>query len=295
MTAPATQMPSFQDPAALGALSPSIRELEGRVVFIQPTRIDYQVPGVGPNAKPQDRITCDITIVDGGQLPYGSKQQPVPTPATHVIATPCTFTGVFVSNVNIVNAVKDALPGPGRPTPGLVLGEIKRGITAQTGNNAPWNLITLEASDPRRVTAQTVLSSIIMRTFVNPTGVPIGAPPAAAPAPATAPPAPYIGGPADYAAYQAGLLPTPPPVTGPPMDPAYAAYLAAQQRPAAPIAPPAPPAPPVDPGYAAYLAAQQATATPMPAAPMGWPDEAWRMMSPEQRSSILAAHGGAPL
>lgn len=54
----------------------------------------------------------------------------------------------------------------------------------------------------------------------------------------------------------------PAPVAAPPVDPAYAAFLASQQ--AAPAAPAAPPvaAAPVDPQYAAWLASQQAAPTP---------------------------------
>lgn len=257
MTAP--QTPTFIDPGGFGGLSPAVRELEGRVVFIQPTRIEYQVPGRGAASKPQDRVTCDITVVDGGPLIFGAKMQPVPTPATHQTQVPCTFTGVFISNTNMVAALTPALPAPGQG-PKLVLGVIERGITNTAGNNPPWNLRQLDPADPRRGLASAVLSSIIQRTFQNPEPV--------------------------------ELAPTGPAAAAQAIDPGYAAYLAAQAQAAPVYTPPPAPAVPTPGSYEAWAAAQAAPT--IPPAPPGWPAEAWAGLTAEQRNGIMAATPGAP-
>lgn len=284
MTTP-NGMPGFVDPDAPGAvLAPAIRELEGRTVFVQPERIDYQVPGVGKDAKPQDRITATITVCDGGPLYFGSKQQPVPTPATHVIQTPATFTGVFISQQNIVASLKKALPSQANPNAGVVLGVIQRGQTATVGNNAPWNLVALEGNDPRRHQAGAVLSAIVQRTFVNPEPTPLqGAP---------AQPQGHVANPQSFT--QAGgnpqvqypQQPTQPQGTGP------GGFHMPNATPQPQSAPPAPAAPAMT--YEQWLATQQPAQPSIPAAPQGWTEDIWRGLTDEQRASVLASVSGNP-
>lgn len=265
MTAPA--MPGFIDPVA-GTLQPAIRELEGRVVFMQPSRIDRNVPNKQDPTKPQDRAIVDLTVVDGGPLTFGALVKPRVTPPTHRIETPCTFRNAITSHTNIIRALEPALPSPAQPTGQIVLGVIEMGIST-SGGNPPWNLRVLDPADPRRQQAAAVLGAILQGQFRNPEPVPISGPPVTQAQPYGAQPPPGAG-------QYTSSLPAPAPT---PAQQAYAQPY--QQQSAAPAAN----------SYEAWLASQQPASPQLPAAPMGWPPDAWASLSDEQRTSILGAHG----
>jgi hypothetical protein len=270
VTTPAQNPVTFDNPAPLGGNEPRPRDLIGRTVFIQPTLIE-RAPKLGTKTgETEDRITANITVIDGGPLQFGGAPEKQPTvPHTMTVAVPYTATDVYISQTNMVKACKRSLPSAARPQGGVVVGFIEFGKQNDPTKNAPINLTELAPTDPRRIVAGQVLNSIISGTFINPQPVEIVA--AGAPA-------------------------------APAMDPQYAAYLAAQAQQAAAGAPVVqPPAPPMDPGYAAYLAAQQAAAATVAAptipAPPGWAPEVWKSLTVAQQQSIVgqaAAPAGTP-
>lgn len=269
MTAPAQNPVTFDDPAPIGGARPRPRDIVGRTVFVQPTLIE-RVPKPGSKTgEMQDRITANVTICDGGPLAFGgAPEKDVPVPHTTTVATPYTADGVFISQINMVQALRRALPSPQRPQGGVVVGYVEFGKQSDPSKSVPINLTQLDAADPRRHLAGSVLNSIISGSFVNPE-------------------------PAEIVASNAA--PASSPVT-PVMDPNYAAFLAAQKAAAAPIVQPA--APPVDPAYAAWLASQAAAAAPAAPAisppPAGWTKEVWESLTAEQRASIAGNTTSAP-
>lgn len=217
MTAPAQQMASFADPAAVGGTRPAIRDLVGRTVVIRPTRYEPNAPAIKPG-ETQERITADILIVDGGNLEFGGNLVTANKPHTYRVPTPYLAKGVYISNTNIVASVKDST---GRAP---VLGTIAVGTSNTPGNNAPYNLLRVEPGTPQYNMAGALYTQVLNDTFPNPTPVNIGATPAPQPA--------------------AVVTPAPAPAA-PTVDPnaAFQAWLASQQPAAAPAVPSLPPAP----------------------------------------------------
>ena len=210
MTAPAQNPITFDDPAPIGGARPRPRDMVNRTVFVQPTLIE-RVPKPGSKTgEMQDRITASVTVIDGGPLDFGgTPEKDVPVPHTNRVTVPYTADGVFISQVNMVQALRRAIPSAARPQGGVVVGFIEFGTQSDPSKSVPINLTTLAATDPRRVAAGAVLNAVISGAFINPDPAEITAAPPAAAAPA--------------------------------MDAGYAAYLAAQaQQAAAPVGVPAP-------------------------------------------------------
>ena len=289
MTAPAqgaaqtAQLPSLDDPGAVGGVRPRIADLRNRTVIVQPLSIARNVPGVQPGSL-QDRITANIFVLDGGPLEFGGKPEKF-VPHTLVAPTPFLAEGMYISQTNMVQALTASLPGPGKPQGGLVVGVITQGRANNPQHNPPWNIVALEAGDPRRQLAANLLQQFFTGQFRNPEPQQTGAPtpPGGALAYTHAVTMPHTAAGQPVPNYAEIAPPTPPHVLaaqsqvaadyarmqGHP-DPAYQAFLA-QQAAAAQAAQAAPAAPPVDPAYAAWLASQQqpqaAPAAPVASAP----------------------------
>jgi hypothetical protein len=320
MTAPAQGIPQFEDPAAAGGKRPRIADLMGRTVFVQPLKIERGLPGLDPGST-QDRITANVTVIDGGPLQFGGKPEKH-QPHTMTVSTPYTAEGVFISQTALINALSDALPSPKKPHGGVVLGVVVQGAQPSDARKSPpWLLQTLDAADPRRAQAQAVLAAVIQGHFVNPepidiaTGIAVSAPAHVQAAQAQVA--------ADYGLMQQqqATPQMPAVVHAPGQAPNYttaAGIQAAVQQSYAPPAQPAAPA--VDPNYLAGQAQQQAAAAaaaqppvqqpsmpqgvaPYPTAPVdapaqnvgpngpaatGWPQEAWDRLQPAQANAIRA-------
>lgn len=324
MTAPAQGMPQLEDPAAAGGKRPRIADAAGRTVMIQPLKIERGLPGLKPG-ETQDRITANLTVIDGGPLQFGGKPEKH-QPHTMTVSTPYTAEGVYISQVGLINALSDALPSPKKPNGGVVVGVIVQG--AQPKDPAwtpPWLIQTLDEKDPRRAAAQQVLAAMIQGHFTNPepiditTGVSTSAMPAAVHNPGQ--PTQYTTTAGIQAAMQQAANPTSLPAQhgalqqnypgyAPGQDPQYLAWQAQQaaQQQAAQQAPA------VDPQYQAYLAAQQQAAAPVQsptlpqgqapyvvestvpqgpngAAPTGWPQDAWDRLTATQATAIRGSTG----
>jgi hypothetical protein len=296
MTAPAQggapALPQLEDPSAIGGVRPRIADLRNRCVIVQPTRIERNVPGVQQGTV-QDRITANIFVLDGGPLEFGGKPEKY-VPHTLVVPTPFLAEGVYISQTNLVAALVTSLPGPGKPQGSLVVGVIAQGRSNNPQNNPPWNLLALDANDPRRALAAQLLQRFFTGGFTNPEPQQTGAPtPPGGPLaythattmphdPATGQPIPNLQEFAqpiqqlqdqvqqDFNRMQA---------TQPQQDPQYLAWLASQQQPAQPVAS-APPAPGPLPG--GFYGATDAP-------PAGWSPEVWATLSDAQKQQIRAA------
>jgi hypothetical protein len=132
---------TFQSPAALapaGAPRPKAADLVGRLVLFTPQRIDLAVPNQN-GGPPQDRITADFVVLDGGPLAFGGSSQ-TGRPNSHQDQTmPVKYLGGFFSQTLIVQQLRPYLPAQGAQ-PGNCLGRLVRGQSSQPGRNAPWRL-----------------------------------------------------------------------------------------------------------------------------------------------------------
>lgn len=270
MTAPAQSpagadvMAAFADPSAIGGTRPAVRDLVGRVVVIKPTRYEERVPGVDPGTF-QERVTADVLILDGGRLEFGGN--PVRgRPNLLAVNAPFLTQGMYISNTNVVGAVRD------QTGKGIVLGRIVQGRSNDPKRNAPYNLVTLEESDPMRAAAAQLYTQVLKNAFVNPEPVKIGAVVSA-------------GQPAHVQAAQVQVATAA-------ADPEFLAWKA--QQAAAAAVPVETPEQAAQRKFAEWQAAEAAKVAPtapveeIPEAPTGWDATMWRSLQPEQRTQVLA-------
>jgi len=116
----------------------------GRLLLLAPVKVEQItrnkiVNGV-PTTQISTRMTTDLAVLDGGDLHYGGKPEDprVNTPHTTVVQPPVLFEEVWIENVALVNAMRDALTAR-RTGNGswMILGKLYLG-EARNGNNAPW-------------------------------------------------------------------------------------------------------------------------------------------------------------
>ena len=256
----------FSSPAApgAGAPAPRPRDLEGCLVayaprVFTPAGAPGNTTGVG-KSDPRDRVTTDVYLLEslpGRPVLFGGSPdyEADPKPHTHSITGPARWSGAWVSNTNIVKA----LAPDGHPLVGqMVLGRIAR---SEVGNK-PFNLVDV-AGTPDMDKAIAIWSALQMGGATYNEPVPL----AGAPVPA----------PANSVTYAPNPNPPQPtawtvPPTAPPVDPAYAAWLATQAA-ATPV--PQPPAAPA--GPPPHLLAQ------------GWTATSWATLTPQQQAQVLAA------
>jgi hypothetical protein len=116
MTTPA--MPMYTDSQAGGNwdgnITPWIRDLMGRFLFLEPVAGSYDAENkLGETVRPA--IRANILVLDasqfglvGGVLEFGGKAGSVSEPHTDRIGTPAYFKGVKISNDSIVKALVEA-------------------------------------------------------------------------------------------------------------------------------------------------------------------------------------------
>jgi hypothetical protein len=143
MTTPA--MPMFTDSQAGGNwdgnITPWIRDLMGRFLFLEPVAGSYD-PDNEMAGKKRPAIRANVLVLDasqfglvGGVLEFGGKAGSVSEPHTDRIGTPAHFKGVKISNDSIVKALveADADRASGK-TGGWKVGVVEEGKGTQ-GNN----------------------------------------------------------------------------------------------------------------------------------------------------------------
>lgn len=173
----------FATPGAIPTDFPTVASLRGRLVLIKPLKQETVPNNLGAPGATQERITADVTVVDGlGPVPGMKNGQPT----GQQFAGP-EFRGMWISSEVVVKQLADALASKG-----MVLGRIDtRTPGTQPIKGNPWGL-----TDPSEADKQTA------RNFLA--GQMIGAAAAPAPQPQAAPvyqPAPAMV-PQAYAAPQ---------------------------------------------------------------------------------------------
>ena len=141
----------FADPTPIASDFASADSFRGRLVLIQPTRLELDVPNMQNPSQTSDRVTATVTVVDG-QGPVQIFAQRVPT--GKFLEGP-KHDGVWFSQDRIVKAVlPERYLVPGR----MVLARLetyKPGKPAGQGN--PWGLIP--ATDADKQTARNFLAN----------------------------------------------------------------------------------------------------------------------------------------
>jgi hypothetical protein len=149
VTAPGGVSP-FGAPAPAIARAPRMIDMYepragvGRLLLLVPLKQETitrqkMVNGV-PTTVTSTRVTTDVIILDGPPIQYGGKPEDPrqPTPHTKSADIPAVFEEVWVENVALVNAMREALTARATGSGSwMILGKLHLG-QAKDGNNAPW-------------------------------------------------------------------------------------------------------------------------------------------------------------
>lgn len=192
MTTPVNTDP-FADPIIPPSTFPTQASFRGRLVMITPRKIETVPNSLGGPGAMQDRVTADVSVVDGrGPVPQFKNNQP-----TGSFLDGPDFTGVWLTGTYLLDQIR-AFVGTGRP----VLGTIETKTPGQIpvkGN--PWGIVA--ATPEQKAQAIAFLNSRAIGGAAAPDPQPQAQPvPAASataptyPMQATATPAPVYGAPA---------------------------------------------------------------------------------------------------
>lgn len=127
----------FASPAQISTEFPKAALFKGRLILLRPTKLERQLPNQLDPDKPQDRLTVDITSVDGPIDGFEGRE----------------FKGVWINWGRVITQCEEALK-----TGGMVLARLdtyKPGERPGKGN--PWGLIA--ATDAEKQTARDYLAN----------------------------------------------------------------------------------------------------------------------------------------
>lgn len=133
-----------------GAGTPQEKTLKtkGRLVLIQPTHLDKNVPGVGKDAKPRDRITANVTVFDGPPIEAViDKDGEITHEFEEPLTPPFTLEGMYISQAVMVGQLRNALENKGR-----VLGRMAALPPQTAGNSRAWCLASWNQKEAAFVT-----------------------------------------------------------------------------------------------------------------------------------------------
>lgn len=149
----------FDAPAPQQARGPRLREMYGRLLLVVPVKLEEGLVSrtfKNPDGSPatQDRMTANVTILDGGTIHYGGQPEKMPpVPHSKSAEIPMEIKGMFISGVGLISQCRDALAKKitqGRP--GMVLGRLTRGEDSGKGE-PPW-LLTPPTEDDKNIARQ---------------------------------------------------------------------------------------------------------------------------------------------
>lgn len=169
----------FAAPAAIPTEYPTVASFRGRLVLIKPVKIETVPNSQGAPGQMQDRVTADVTVVDGlGPVPGFTRGQPngqsFPGPE---------FRGTYISQEVIVKQLADVTPPRGN---GQVLARIDtRTPGTAPGKGNPWGLI--DPTDQDRDIARAFLANRTVSAAISPAPVPVPVAAPGVPSPAPAP------------------------------------------------------------------------------------------------------------
>jgi hypothetical protein len=272
----------FNSPTrVINVVRPRIMDIgPGRLLILRPTKIER---GIKNDLAEDPNAVQDRLTADVVVLdgpPFPYGGKPeIGQPHTHNASIPMEWPGLWLTQDLIVRQCEKSIGG-------MVLGRLVLGQASKPGRRPPWRL-----DDP------TDSDKVIARQYLA------GAAVAAASAPAPVAPVPTT-----MATY-----------TAPPVDPGYAAWLAAQAQTGYPVGGgvptmaqhtvPAPPMPQPNGPYGPPTAAQQYIGSPDPGAqypppappmpaldidtpPAGMDPAMWASMPPEMRAAVAASAAG---
>lgn len=165
---PRTVTDPFAGPAAIPSSFPTVASFRGRLVLIRPVKQETVPNNLGAPGSTQERVTADITVVDGlGPVPQMKGNPPAPT--GQMFQGP-DFPGTYVQSEVIVKQLADALSSRG-----MVLARIDTrtpGTNPIKGN--PWGLIDPTEADKQ--TARNFLANRTVSAASAPAAAPVQAP-----------------------------------------------------------------------------------------------------------------------
>lgn len=196
-----TQDP-FSTRTAVATTFASIASFRGRLVLIEPTQFEADVPGQEPG-KVADRVTATITVIDGSEVQRPVELFPQGHPSgQHLPGN--RFEGVWISQDRVVKQLRTDAMARGT-LQAMVIGKFetfKPGVPAKKGN--PWGL-DYEVTEADKQTAREFLAKRYAEQAAAAVGgATAGTPglrsapaaaPSATPLPAAAAPAPTVDNP----------------------------------------------------------------------------------------------------
>lgn len=131
----------FAEPLDIASEFPTASSFRGRLVLIQPTKVEWDLPKRDKPNETENKVTATVTVVDG----LGDVQLcPSQIPSGVFIEGP-VYTGVWFSQKRVVEGLVNVRTR--QPLP-LVLGRLetfKPGKPAKEGN--PWGIIKPTEAD----------------------------------------------------------------------------------------------------------------------------------------------------
>lgn len=187
MTTPANMADPFADPTVPASTFPTVASFRGRLAMFTVRKSEMKISQLNPGAGPKERLTVDVTVVDGlGAVPLLRGNPPQPTGQT--LPGP-DFTGVWIESERLVEQLRGQL-GTGRPVLG-VIDTRNPGTHPMKGN--PWGLTA--ATEEQKAQARAYLANRSVAQAAAPEPVTQAAPQYAT-APTVAPqPGPAAGAP----------------------------------------------------------------------------------------------------
>ena len=156
----------------------SVASFRGRLILIEPTGFEYDVPSLEDPSKKSDRITATVTVIDGSETSRPVEIMPRGNPSGQFLPGN-KFEGVWISQDRLVKQIRTE-PNARGTMQKMVLGKLetyKPGKHAAKGN--PWGLdyVVTEAD-------KDVARSFLQRRYAEQASAAVGA---AAPAAAANP------------------------------------------------------------------------------------------------------------
>lgn len=157
----------FAGPAAIPSSFPTVASFRGRLVLIKPLSQQTVPNNLGAPGATQERVTADITVVDGlGPVPQ-MKGNP-PTPTGQMFDGP-EYRGVYVQSEVIVKQLADALAA--RTSVLAWIDTRNPGTQPMKGN--PWGLIDATQNPDAVQTARNFLATQMVGAAAAPAAQPV--------------------------------------------------------------------------------------------------------------------------
>ena len=151
----------FDDPAPPRPKGPRLDDMYGRLLLIIPKGMDKgKSTETDGTVTTYDRMSADVIVLDGPDMPYGGKPNGrPPTPHDRVANIPHREVAMYVSAKALISQSRDAWAKRQRSEPGMVLGRLAYGEQpADPKLQAPW--ILEKANDSDRAVARQYLATI---------------------------------------------------------------------------------------------------------------------------------------